>query len=448
MDNLSYLQHIADTYSVYPGQMFVTSRSCYRGRSIRYNADRSSAFHGQQLRLDSSNNGESAQTVTAVTPSSLFDNGSNGSNGKMSVDKYIFCLEERKKRCGTFSGKRAGVRLLEKQAASKGELFVQFIYAIAAAVGFAYVSVLIFTLATGNREPLTEHPGLTAFLCLLSGISLANLCRHQSPRFWKIADLVWIVTFVPSLAMTVLLNQQEENQQQFNRLIENTVEANIANTKYWKVFSNQNCSTDNDLYVETCAIIEHFGHWFNHYGSTEENYSMLITGNVEPGELIFQWDGGAAFYGKSVDRVGESELDHIGNVAIAKLNVLREQLGLTDLILPERVTEYGSHLVAVADAFSIGPLLSKLPLDIRLSKDETALFHELNEVYSVIASVRTAKLRLEYLVNYYTREISVKVTDMKFIPLMLASFVFPFRVGKSIFEIAAKKEIKNAPVSS
>jgi hypothetical protein len=81
-----------------------------------------------------------------------------------------------------FPEKRAGVRSLEKQKASKGELFVQFIYAIAAAVGFAYVSVLIFTLATGNREPLTEHPGLTAFLCLLSGISLANLCRHQSPR--------------------------------------------------------------------------------------------------------------------------------------------------------------------------------------------------------------------------------------------------------------------------
>ena len=120
MDNLSYLQHIADTYSVYPGQMFVTSRSCYRGRSIRYNADRSSAFHGQQLCLDSSNNGESAQTVTEGTPSSLFDNGSNGSNGKMSVDKYIFCLEERKKRCGTFSGKKGRGEVIGKAGGIQG----------------------------------------------------------------------------------------------------------------------------------------------------------------------------------------------------------------------------------------------------------------------------------------------------------------------------------------
>lgn len=165
---------------------------------------------------------------------------------------------------------------METQKASKGKLCVQFLYATAAAVGFAYASVLIFAFATGNRQPITEYPGLTALLCLLSGIFLTNLCRHRSARFWKIADLVWIVTFVPSLAMTILLHQQEEDQEKFNTLIENTVESHIASVKDWAIFRNQNCDRETPIFTEACTILETFGDWINSYGPKKESYLFLV----------------------------------------------------------------------------------------------------------------------------------------------------------------------------
>ena len=121
---------------------------------------------------------------------------------------------------------------METQKTSRGKLCVQFLYVTAAAVGFAYTSVLIFALATGNREPLTEHPGLTALLCLLSGISLVNLCRHRSVRFWKVADRIWVVTFVHSLAGTVFLHQQQEALEEFKFRLEVAVSKNTHSTEH------------------------------------------------------------------------------------------------------------------------------------------------------------------------------------------------------------------------
>jgi hypothetical protein len=50
--------------------------------------------------------------------------------------------------------------------------------------------------------------------------------------------------------------------------------------------------------------------------------------------------------------------------------------------------------------------------------------------------------------NYYEAKLDGSVPNIKFLPLIIACFAFPFRVGKSIYEIAAKKESKNASVST
>lgn len=348
----------------------------------------------------------------------------------------------------TVSQQRVGEKLLETQKASRGEFFVQFIYATAAAVGFAYVSVLIFALATGNLQPLTEHPGLTALLCLLSGISLANLCRHQSSRFWKVADLVWIVAFVPSLAMTLLQHQQEQAQQKFNILIEATVEAHTASVKNWEVFRIQNCNKQNPISTEACLILDRFGDWINTYGSTEESYYFLVTGRGTANQILLD-DRESAIYEKFVDLDGHIfQFESVAISTLATLNKVQRQLGLPDLMLPSGVEDFGTSLIPITDISSLHSVYGKIPVGITFSAAEKEQFNQVRQVYSLLADIWTAKLRLEYLIGFYDAKIAVIIPNLGFLPLIIACFVFPFRVGKSIFEIAAKKESKNAPVSS
>lgn len=339
------------------------------------------------------------------------------------------------------------MRLLEKQAASKGELFVQFIYAIAAAVGFAYVSVLIFTLATGNREPLTEHPGLTAFLCLLSGISLANLCRHQSPRFWKIADLVWIVTFVPSLAITVALHFQEVTQEHYEEMLAQAVDQNIRDVEAWKRQQIDHCRPAMDPYEEICEVLPSFINIVGYIGSENRSYQATVetSKNLEQGpqdkiqhRLVF-----IDLYERvgpiDLERALSKLLEHIQGFDGIEFSFELKELKLNSAKFNEMVQKvrylHTEHMTAML-------------LDGEESTQKYEDVYAAMNLTNLIISVSQAIQRFEKLKYLYKSELRNQIPNIKFIPLMLASFVFPFRVGKSIFEIAAKKEIKNAPFRS
>ncbi|CAM3369365.1 hypothetical protein [Thalassospira profundimaris] len=339
---------------------------------------------------------------------------------------------------------------METQKASKDELFVQLVYAVAAAVGFAYIAALIVTLASGHREPLAEHPGITALLCLLSGIALANLCRHRSARFWKVADLVWIVTFVPSLTMTVLLHQQQETQQQFDRLIENTVEANINSTEYWQLFRSQHCPATEELYVEVCTILDNFGSWLKTFATTTEDYLMLVADNNETNETPFILGRSRAYFSKLVDRSAQlMQLEGDASKLVSKINAELIQIGIPPITLPKTVELYSNDLFIVGDfSWSYTWFSSKLSLKESHHEKEINQLKKVGELYNLLVDIWSTKLRLEFLMNYYEAKLDGSVPNIKFLPLIIACFAFPFRVGKSIYEIAAKKESKNASVST
>ena len=386
----------------------------------------------------------------------------------MSVDKYIFCLEERKKRCGTFSGKRAGVRLLEKQAASKGELFVQFIYAIAAAVGFAYVSVLIFTLATGNREPLTEHPGLTAFLCLLSGISLANLCRHQSPRFWKIADLIWILCFIPSLAISVFTFAQGSAQHSVERFREMTYFENEMNLEFYGQFLRLHC--EQRPLNQVCILVADEEKRLSKISSTRAEY---ITNLYYLAERSQDWlyrdsspHGSIGWYLNLTKflRIDNGKLDsHLAHL-------IENQTSYSDYwygtirefaIQLNRGSEFPKQSVSepLDDPFlsEVFQFLSTVMRDATDKPDKR--WNSMRPLGALRDNVQfdTAFVLKRLIYNLAMNTLVLEdIVELKrsrlkgalMLPILLSSFVFPFRVGKSIFEIAAKKESKNAPVSS
>jgi len=344
-----------------------------------------------------------------------------------------------------FSRTRTWEKLLEQQKASKGELFVQFVYTTAGIASFAYLGALVPTFASGNLKPLTDHPGLTALLCLISGISLANLCRTRSAKFWKIVDLVWIVTFVPSLAMTVILYQQEEVKREFNALLEESINLNILSTEDWRLFSSLHCTGTDDLYVEVCTIIENFVPWLETFAVDKENYLMLVTDHDITKDNLFGF-APRTYFRKFVDRPGHlKQLEKNGKKTIAKINTSLEQLGIHPLSLPETID---TVLLPGDFYWSYKWYHSNISFKYGRNGKEVQQLQKINGLYSTLLDIWNIKLRLEFLMTYYETKVDGIVPNAKFLPLIFACFVFPFRVGKSIFEIAAKKEPKNAPVPS
>jgi len=331
--------------------------------------------------------------------------------------------------------------------ASRGEFLVQLFYATAAGIGFAYVSVLIFALATGNREPLTEHPGLTALLCLLSGISLANQCRQRSARFWKIADLVWIVTFVPSLGMTVSLHFQEVTQEHYEEMLAQAVDQNIRDVEAWKRQQIDHCRPAKGPYEKICEVLPSFIQIVGYIGSENRSYQATVetSKNLEQGpqdniqhRLVF-----IDLYERvgplDLERALSKLLEHIQGFDSIEFSFELKEVKLNSAKFNEMVQKirylHAEHMTAML-----------------LDGEEPTQYYE--DVYQVmnltnlIFSVSQAIQRFEKLKSLYQSELRDQIPNIKFIPLIFACFIFPFRVGKSIFEIVANKESSNAPVSS
>ena len=83
-----------------------------------------------------------------------------------------------------------------------------------------------------------------------------------------------------------------------------------------------------------------------------------------------------------------------------------------------------------------------------LSENWDSQLEKVDEIYLLLESIWFAKLRLQHLMHFNETNIAGTIQNLKFLPIFLACFVFPFRIGKSIYEIAAKKESKNPPESS
>ncbi|WP_417836647.1 hypothetical protein [Thalassospira tepidiphila] len=311
---------------------------------------------------------------------------------------------------------------METQKASKGELLSQFVYATAAAVGFAYVSVLFFALATGNRKPVAEHPGLTALLCLLSSITLVNLCRHQSARFWKIADLVWIVTFVPSLAGTVYLHNQSMAVAEYDEKLSDAYEY-VSNYKgFWENFVVNQCSLPNFNYPESCQTVSKFNAVMSRSSKDIETFKRSIEG---PTSIATKSQFTYILRPGSLSEFLQS-LDNIPSPFQEKITAYLEK------------HPYPMGQVEVA-------MLARMMTDFKDPEDEKRVIADLASVALMIETIMISNHKWFNLRRYYHERIRGPWKIMRIIPLLIACFVFPFRVGKSIYEISAKKQSKNAP---
>lgn len=165
---------------------------------------------------------------------------------------------------------------MELQKASKGELIVDCLYAIVGAVGFAYVSALIVALVTGNVAPLSEHPFYTAMFCLLAGSSFVNLCRNQSERFWKTVDLIWILSLVPSILMSLLIYYQSEIQSRYERMLTEAVIENLRDRDHWIEQQKYHCSPPEYPFEIACTLLGHRIWYVEQFGTEFISYKTYI----------------------------------------------------------------------------------------------------------------------------------------------------------------------------
>ena len=357
---------------------------------------------------------------------------------------------------------------MEQQKASKGELFVQLLYDAAAAVGFASVSVLIFALATGNLQPLIEYPGQTALLCLLSGITLVNLCRHQSARFWKVVDLVWIMCFIPSLGISVFTFAQGNEQNSIEHFREITYFENEMNLELYGQFFKLHCGQRPLNHV--CILVTDEKERLSKISPTRAEYITNLNFLAARSHDWLYRDssphGSIQWYLNLTKllRVENGKLDsHLAHL-------IENQMSYSDYWY-QTIREFATQLnrgsefpkQSVSEPLD-DPFLSEvfhfLSTVMRDATDKPdKRWNTMRPLGALRDNVQfdTAFVLKRLIYNWATNTFLLEeIAELKasklrgalMLPILFAAFVFPFRVGKSIFEIAAKKEPKNAPVSS
>ncbi len=360
------------------------------------------------------------------------------------------------------------MRLLEKQAASKGELIVQFLYTTAAGIGFAYVSVLIFALATGNHQPLTKYAGLTALLCLLSGITLVNLCRHQSARFWKIVDLVWVLCFVPSLAISVFTYTQSSTQHSIDRFIELTYFDNEFDSELFGQYLSLHCKSR--PLSRACTLITDEKKRLSALSpSRAEHSSNLQYLSKRTPDWLYRGRNPHGTIGWYLDltkylRIENGKLDsHLAGLTENEETYSDYWYGTIRTFAAQlnRGSEFPKQAASepLDDPF-LSEIFHFLSTVMRDATDEP---DKRWDAFRPLGSLRdnvqfdTAfvlkRLVYNWAINTHVLEdiVDIKASRVRgaaLVPILITTFVFPFRVGKSIFEIAAKKENKNAPIRS
>ncbi len=90
-------------------------------------------------------------------------------------------------------------------------------------------------------------------------------------------------------------------------------------------------------------------------------------------------------------------------------------------------------------------MLARMMTDFKDPEDEKRVIADLASVALMIETIMISNHKWFNLRRYYHERIRGPWKIMRIIPLLIACFVFPFRVGKSIYEISAKKQSKNAP---
>lgn len=383
---------------------------------------------------------------------------------------------------------------METQKASKGELYLQTIYVLAAIFGLVYVGNLTISLVTGNLQSLTHSPERTALLCLLSGFSLANLCRNRSAIFWKTVDLIWVLTFVPSLVMTVVLHLEAEKMADVMSLADDQVASNIRTLDQWKELRSLYCDSKStektspalDDISSMCEVLVYSEKVVGSFGNSRDK--ILRTAEKlmrnQPVEVIAPDISGKLGYislniinGRFDYRLFESiigeRLSHEIRVAtklVSKFSQLEVDLSNFDGLVYWEVEKFDrlvNKLVNETDWFRVWTVSTAeyqrtifeamfpdangndFLSDKRIVADQFE--KDLSYARALVQSIDSVSRFMrdnEKFMNNYKRALSSRASQHKFLPLILACFIFPFRVGKSIFEIAAQRENDNASLSS
>lgn len=326
---------------------------------------------------------------------------------------------------------------------------MQFINAIMAAVGLGYVISVAIALILGNRSPVIHYPQYTVFYFFLSGICLAILCRQRSARFWKIIDLIWVVTFIPSIVVTLLLHFHSETVYKYRESLNQAVINNQKNVEFWDSLQTTLCETPREPYVEACKIL--YAYWATFFvtGTHKETFEFSVES--------LAWD---VFQEKKQDIRGASVVIDDGNLVglgsriyavFSQINELNDGSFRSPIVigsdqffkLSTRVDDYywalwNKRFFETQQEDIPASLITTIPEDLE----------DLRLLIKIGKTTWESSQSYFRLRDYYESRIYEPVSDYKFLPLIIACFIFPFRVGKSIYEIAANKDKKNAPISS
>ena len=119
--------------------------------------------------------------------------------------------------------------------------------------------------------------------------------------------------------------------------------------------------------------------------------------------------------------------------------------------LPEEPVKFGSKefwwLVSKLRELDLAQTIDRVKTNTEGSLDEE-LLSEARELAELIASMTNTIVSFVEIRAYYENHIEGMLPNSEFIPLFITCFVFPFRVGKSIYAIKVEKDKQNAPVSS
>lgn len=342
---------------------------------------------------------------------------------------------------------------MEQQKAFKGELYLAIFYKTAAVLSSGYLLVEIGKLLTGNLETLSSHPELLAGLCLVSGFALVNLCRNRSPVFWKLIDLVWISTFAVTMVATVSLYFQEQSRADYRDKLARSIMQHQLYLPIWIEFVQSRCTGTIEHSISPCNLVQEHLHWAKEFSQSTTHLAAFVEGQRDwllPGT-------GAYVMGPSYD----SRIYFGGN----RTELRRDDMAGLLRQLHEIATEYGL-VEATEREISFNPdsdYLDKLFQELNNKKlrimserlsagDETSNLPERLmlgvQVADIGYSVRKSAKMVQELKDLFDEQIAGQINNLNFAALFVACFVFPFRVGKSIYDIKVEKEKQNAPVLS
>lgn len=316
------------------------------------------------------------------------------------------------------------------------------------------MAFLTFSVLSGDQRMLQAHPSWTAAFCLLAGFFVVNLCRGRSAKFWKWIDLLWICTFLTSLLATLWLHQQRELWTDYRQKVSFSVREHSNFLRFWDHIHSNYCSEEPGDYLGACLIIQSHGQWVKLFSRTEDHFTAFV-------QKEKNWENPGApddyseilpvaeYYGESSQTAISLDLDmllkQLGDVAQQV-----EDLDKEGLVFPLKLDQSGFDLLETR-LIEMGLRFQVSAAELHGNTDQLpANWLKVRNLADMVYTVQRSLESLDNLSEFYEQELKDQIPVSQVTPLLFACFVFPFRVGKSFYDIAVErdKEKENTPMPS